>query len=277
MITEDADNPSSSADDCINPAGFGYSSEGASRCPVGFYSEYGSRKPCKKCPEGRTTMDMPLMQQKPTHCFVLPGFGVALTNKSNANATEVFGVDTSSMTIDQAASLAVLQCPVGWYGSGGDLDSSCVPCPCGTTTQASGSDNITDCNGAPHHGMDLSAASITIIDCACLLAVLHAAGSAHRPLVLLPNTIARCPRPPSQPLANTTVCLPGLARAANAPADTPCTPCPFGSYSTGGGTTCTSCPSATFAAPIDGRSGGPWTSNGTTLFDGATSPDACEL
>ena len=51
MITDGAITVNNS-DVCINDDGFGYASEGASRCAPGFYSAKGSRKPCQQCPTG---------------------------------------------------------------------------------------------------------------------------------------------------------------------------------------------------------------------------------
>lgn len=60
---------------CINPDGYGYATEGASRCAPAFYAAKGSRKPCKRCPAGRTTADDPNLQRNVWDCVVIPGAG----------------------------------------------------------------------------------------------------------------------------------------------------------------------------------------------------------
>ena len=138
MITDGLTKVNNS-DVCINDDGFGYASEGASRCAPGFYSAKGSRKPCQQCPVGRTTADDPKQQRLITECIVKPGFGVV---NSTSNGTDAFNPDTSGNT-----TLPVLECPVGYFGLGGAADSKCELCPAGSSTQESGSSNTTSCSG----------------------------------------------------------------------------------------------------------------------------------
>ena len=126
---------------CINPDGFGYASEGASRCAPGFYALKGSRKPCQQCPVGRTTLDDVMAQRLISDCIVAPGFGVV---NSTSNSTDAFNPNTTDSGNN---TLPVLECPVGYYGPGGASDSKCIACPAGTTTTAPGSSNATQCSG----------------------------------------------------------------------------------------------------------------------------------
>jgi len=130
-------------DACINPDGFGYASEGASRCSPGFYSAKGSRKPCQQCPPGRTTLDSASAQAVITDCFVKPGFGVV---DSNRNQTDAFDINTSALNATQLASLPVLECPMGYFGQGNTTGAKCVLCTAGSTTEGSGSTTATDCS-----------------------------------------------------------------------------------------------------------------------------------
>lgn len=71
------------------------------------------------------------------------------------------------------------------------------------------------------------------------------------------------------------VCIAGFGKATlNA---TQCTPCPYGSWQPGGLAQCQSCVQAPFYTPVDGAGGASttWTSNSTTLFNGAYGPEAC--
>lgn len=106
----------------------------------------GSMKPCQQCPAGRTTANDPELQVTFTDCFVQPGFGVV---NSSAAGLAAFAVNIDNMSDDTQASLVVLECPVGYYGAGGELGSTCTKCPCGSTTTITGARNDTDCNGKP--------------------------------------------------------------------------------------------------------------------------------
>ena len=142
MITDGASRVNNS-DVCINDDGFGYASEGASRCAPGFYSAKGSRKPCQQCPTGRTTHDVTTQQRFVTDCFVKGGFGVV---NSTSNSTDAFNPNTD-LPLDQLVNLPVLECPIGYYGVGGEAGSKCQQCPAGSSTKAPGAANVTSCDG----------------------------------------------------------------------------------------------------------------------------------
>jgi hypothetical protein len=142
MITDGLTKVNNS-DVCINDDGFGYASEGASRCAPGFYSAKGSRKPCQQCPVGRTTADSPAQQRFVTECFVKPGFGVV---NSTSNGTDAFNPDTN-LTPEELANLPVLECPVGYYGAGNEAGSKCVQCPSGSSTLEAASTSAASCSG----------------------------------------------------------------------------------------------------------------------------------
>jgi hypothetical protein len=130
-------NPIAAAAACLPP--------GASQCAPGFYSTMGSMKPCQQCPTGRTTANDPDLQVSSTDCFVKPGFGVV---NSSVAGLAAFAVNTDNMGSDaDKANLMVLECPVGYYGEGGEVGSTCTPCPCGSTTTMTGASNATECNG----------------------------------------------------------------------------------------------------------------------------------
>ena len=143
MITDGLTNVNTS-DACINPDGYGYASEGASRCSLGFYSLKGSRKPCQQCPRCRTTSDDPNLQRLVSDCFVKPGCGLA---NSTTNSTDAFGIDVNGLNGALLALLPTLECPVGYYGPGNATDAKCLACPAGSSTQEVASTASSDCNG----------------------------------------------------------------------------------------------------------------------------------
>lgn len=117
---------------------------GASLCPPGFWSAKGSMKPCQQCPPGRTTVDDPGQQANITDCLVKRGFGVV---NSSATGLAAFAVNTTGMTLQAQAGLVVLECPVGYYGDGGEVGSTCTQCPCGSTTTVTGAIDAANCTG----------------------------------------------------------------------------------------------------------------------------------
>lgn len=145
MITNGLTNVNTS-DLCINPDGFGYASEGASRCAVGFYALKGSRKPCQRCPTFRSTADNTTLQRLNTDCLVLPGYGLVSSVGNSSDGTG-FLSDTSIYTDAQAAVMTVLECPLGYWGAGNSLRATCNKCPAGSTTEAPGSTKLDDCSG----------------------------------------------------------------------------------------------------------------------------------
>ena len=141
MITDGARKVNNS-DVCINDDGFGYASEGASRCAPVFYSAKGSRKPCQQCPAGRTTKANAKQQRFITECIVKPGSGVV----NSTNSTDAFNPNTE-LPLDQLVNLPVLECPIGYYGEGGAAGSKCQQCPAGSSTREPGAANATACDG----------------------------------------------------------------------------------------------------------------------------------
>lgn len=117
---------------------------GASQCSPGFWATKGSLKPCQECPEGRTTLNEPAFQSAPIDCIVKPGHGVV---NSSATGLAMFAIDTSNIALQVQATLPVLECPIGYYGVGGETGSTCTPCPCGSTTTVAGAKNETECSG----------------------------------------------------------------------------------------------------------------------------------
>lgn len=129
----------------VNDNGFGYASEGGSRCAPGFYSLKGSRKPCQKCPLGRTTADDQLLQRVFTDCYVKPGFGLVSSAGNTTDGTGFVG-DTSALSDEAAAVAPVLECPIGYWGGGLSIRATCVPCPFGSTTEETGSTSVEQCS-----------------------------------------------------------------------------------------------------------------------------------
>lgn len=99
--------------DCTNPAGFGYTSEGANQCPDGFWAEKGSMSPCEQCPEGRYTEYIPgdgSYQSSLNSCKVKPGQGV-YSAASTSNAWD---------PPQPTAAMNARPCPVGMFSPGED-------------------------------------------------------------------------------------------------------------------------------------------------------------
>lgn len=134
---------SSSFQACYNPAGFGYSSEGANQCPDGFYAAEASMQPCEQCPPGRYTDYMPgfgIDQSSIYDCKIPAGFGVFSADEANPFDPAV-----------PTATMSAQKCPVGFYSPGDpELAGSqtnnpkCKRCPPGTSTSVVGS---AVCNG----------------------------------------------------------------------------------------------------------------------------------
>jgi len=150
MIT-DGQTRVNNSDACINDDGFGYASEGASRCAPGFYSAKGSRRPCLMCPAGRSTMDVAAMQRTMSDCRAMLGFGIVGGGNASTGGFvpcgDAFDPDVSGLGSAELAAFAVLECPLGYYNGEFSVGAKCLPCPEGSTTQAPGSTNITACNG----------------------------------------------------------------------------------------------------------------------------------
>jgi hypothetical protein len=132
------------SDVCINDDGFGYASEGASRCAPGFYSAKGSRRPCQQCPSGRTTTDVASQQRVVGNCLVRPGCGIV---DSSRNGTDAFNPNVTGLDNTTLAAVPVLECPAGFFSAGGALDTKCTPCPAGSSTAETGSTSVAQCSG----------------------------------------------------------------------------------------------------------------------------------
>jgi hypothetical protein len=143
MITDGLSKVNNS-DVCINDDGFGYQSEGASRCAPGFYAVKGSRRPCQLCPAGRTTDSVLALQRLITDCWVKPGFGVV---NSTANSTDAFNPNTDGMSNETLVQMPVLECPIGYYGPGKSVGAECIACDVGSTTEAPGATSAAECSG----------------------------------------------------------------------------------------------------------------------------------
>jgi hypothetical protein len=121
------------------------SAAGASRCPLGFYAEKGSRRACRQCPPGRTTQDDAERQQFVTHCDVERGHGVVAASAPADG--DIFAADLTGMTEMAILSMSVLQCPTGYWGGGDTLGAKCQRCPEGSSTKEPGSTSLADCDG----------------------------------------------------------------------------------------------------------------------------------
>jgi hypothetical protein len=143
MVTDGAVRVNSSTA-CINQDGYGYTAQGSSRCPAGFYAAKGSLKPCEQCPPGRTTLDLPSAQRVSTDCLVMPGHGVVSTESNSSNP---YAVNISGLTEVDLAQLPVVQCPIGWYGVGNSTGAQCQACPPGSSTTGIGAAALSNCSG----------------------------------------------------------------------------------------------------------------------------------
>ncbi|KAF8072349.1 hypothetical protein HT031_000008 [Scenedesmus sp. PABB004] len=127
---------STSFDACLNPGGFGYTSEGANQCPDGFWAAAASMQPCEPCPEGRTTLYEPgngTLQDSITDCIVPAGSGLY-----DGNSTDPW--NPSGNTTNTGAK----PCPVGYYSAGG-ASALCLPCGDANSTMGVGSTTCDSC------------------------------------------------------------------------------------------------------------------------------------
>lgn len=133
---------STSYHECVNPVGFGYTSEGANQCPPDFYAAAEVMLPCTQCPPGRFTEYEPgngTLQASVTDCKIPSGWGVFTANAEEPyNPTDV----SSNMTANR--------CPTGWYSAGDappgapTVDPRCQRCPAAQSTSA---DEASKCDG----------------------------------------------------------------------------------------------------------------------------------
>lgn len=122
-----------------------FAAAGASRCAPGFYALKGSRKPCQKCPYGRTTADNPAHQRLFTDCYIRPGYGL-VSSTDNSTDGSGFIADSSTLSNDTAAVMPVLECPIGYWGAGMSIGSTCIKCAEGSTTEESARTAAEECS-----------------------------------------------------------------------------------------------------------------------------------
>ncbi len=135
---------SDSFDDCKNPGGFGYTSEGANQCPDNFWAAASLMQPCEPCSEGRITSYKPgtgSWQDSREKCRVPPGHGVY--NRSSNDPWS---------PANPTAATPVRPCPIGFYSAGDTgadgtvtTNPACQACSADTSTPAPGS---ATCDGA---------------------------------------------------------------------------------------------------------------------------------
>ena len=127
---------------CTNPAGFGYTSEGANQCPPDFWAAADSMQPCIPCPKGRYTDYEPGrgdLQDSVDDCKVPKGHGVY-----SQDAPVPWEPSLLSSFLDAKP------CPVGWFSTGDTMlgvpsnNPVCRRCLPGSSTNEEGSEN---CNG----------------------------------------------------------------------------------------------------------------------------------
>ncbi len=134
---------SNSFEDCKNPGGFGYTSEGANQCPDNFWAAADVMKPCEPCAEGRVTDYEPgngTLQDSLDKCKVLPGYGIFDSTS-----------DDPCNPDNPTAATAVKPCPIGFF-SVGDTSAvgaptsnpRCTACPHGQSTSMEASSS---CDG----------------------------------------------------------------------------------------------------------------------------------
>eukprot|EP00878_Enallax_costatus_P026846 GHUV01028850.1.p1 GENE.GHUV01028850.1~~GHUV01028850.1.p1 ORF type:complete len:672 (+),score=69.23 GHUV01028850.1:1615-3630(+) len=134
--------------DCLNPDGFGYTSEGANQCPDSFWATAGSMAPCEPCPDGRYTSYVPRdgsWQSSIASCKIRRGYGIYSASAADPWNPEVL-----------AASMNAHPCPIG-FASAGDSDGLlltenpvCKSCMNGTSSSDVGSATCDVC--APGYG-----------------------------------------------------------------------------------------------------------------------------
>jgi hypothetical protein len=106
--------------------------------------------PCQPCAAGRNTTDTLTEQVAATDCFVIDGYGVFDQAGQTASA-QWYDAGVSALSSAAKADLEVAMCPVGRYSDSQDRHSDtaarCVTCPDGSTTEETGSTDLTQCTG----------------------------------------------------------------------------------------------------------------------------------
>ena len=148
--------------DCKNPAGFGYTSEGANQCPDDFWAAADAMRPCEPCAKGRVTDYEPgngTLQDSVFKCRVLPGYGIYNTSSSDP-----------WNPASPSANTPVKPCPIGFFSAGdtgapgtNTSNPTCRACPVGQSTSTEGSST---CDGeAPHIACSNGTAADHFSDC----------------------------------------------------------------------------------------------------------------
>jgi hypothetical protein len=70
----------------------------------------------------------------------MPGYGLVDNNQTHLNSTVA-----SEMSAASAADVDVTVCPATHYGPGGQVNSTCLPCPDGRLAPAPGASNSSAC------------------------------------------------------------------------------------------------------------------------------------
>jgi hypothetical protein len=172
-------------EDCVIPAGFGYDRNGQiTQCPEASYASTATNNSCVRCPAGRTTTpdstSPSTNQASIDNCFVRPGFGMYFRNNLADPWERPAGTTVPANTTD--TTFDVLECPAGYYGSGGNSSNPntlCLKCAAGFTTVNARSESAADCNGKRHASLSLPCRSGT----ACRLHECRPASSAHWQLI----------------------------------------------------------------------------------------------
>ncbi|KAF8060463.1 hypothetical protein HT031_004639 [Scenedesmus sp. PABB004] len=136
---------SSAIEQCVTPAGFGYTAEGGAQCAQGWYSPGGDQSACRPCPPGRTTdynPARPELQAALSDCYVMPGYGLYDPSLSKP---------WDDVAIPDSKNLSAVECPAGRWSAGGSRgasngDALCTACGGGLTTLNTRSVVGTDCS-----------------------------------------------------------------------------------------------------------------------------------
>jgi hypothetical protein len=153
-----------SADDCVNPPGYGWDGFVANVCPAGFHSASGKMLRCEACPLHRnTTSSTPPFNDAPADLPLPGGTGLDQDDVTDCKVIAGHGVTgftppLSSLTLAQKVALDVQECEQGTYSVGGAVDSECIPCSAGadgtlgaySTTRGTSSISPMDCSGKGH-------------------------------------------------------------------------------------------------------------------------------
>lgn len=147
-----------------------FAAAGASRCAPGFYALKGSRRLCQQCPYGRTTANDVALQRLFTDCIVKPGFGLVSSTRTTTDGTGYIG-NATDLPDDVAAVMTALECPIGFYGAGSTIRSTCSKCPDGSSTEDIARTDESMCSGRSCDSC------VCVLSCAC--ACWHMSAACH--------------------------------------------------------------------------------------------------